>query len=160
MIAVFLALSLCEKSKINLQLKKPNNRSRKLASASDVDGCYEAYLALVEEYEDVTVRRENEVLFEKKVKGIAPKTVEDLVEDFTEKCAATAAEGTACATNLAKLIVEEPAPADQIEFKTVCKINAPDNGGDSSGNSGLFSSRASGILMLLGLAISSIYFKS
>jgi hypothetical protein len=165
MFAIFLVFTFCVKTRDRLQLKKANNRSIKLASAPvDGDGCYEAYQALVERFKDVTPTpvppppspRKDLVLDQKDVKIQSAKTVTELVDDFKAKCAATAAVQT-CLTNLNLIVADTSAVAsDQIAFKTLCKVDPPT---DDSGDNGLFSLKASRLLIMFGFAIASILFR-
>jgi hypothetical protein len=121
---------------------------------------------LVEKFKNVTPTpepipdddRKVLALNEKDVKVHSTKSLDQLVIDFKTACPATA-KVAACSDNLVLIVVAdtEAAAADQIAFKTVCKVEPPS---DDSGDSGLFSSRTNRILVLFGFAIASLYFKA
>jgi hypothetical protein len=206
MIVVFLAISILAKTKENHSLKRSTNVSKKFlldeGDPEDIDGCYDAFLALVNLYDpddtdgtptasrppvptatpvppptatplppptatpDPGVRRtkyevgkslKNILGKSKSNLKVEPPTPAELLATFEEKCAATAAT-TNCAALIVKLKSTD-APANDAEkktFPTVCAVENPNP--DGAGSNGFISSKASKLIMLLGLAYANFYF--
>jgi hypothetical protein len=162
MFVVYIALTLCTKSKGHLKLKKANNRSTKFTSDPvDEDGCYEAYLELVGLYKDLepeTYRQKSDLNGKDKKRNLFDADTAALAA-FEATCLKTITVGK-CPDTFAKLGATGTTNVEKLAFIADCKVNDPDAGGDGSGDSGLFSSKTSKILLLFGFAIAGIYFQS
>jgi hypothetical protein len=142
MLVAILALVIALSKKDKLSLKGPKKQSVKPLSDPDTEGCYAAYKALAELYAS---------------------------SDSTSDGALITAFGTACPTTAGKspcsdlitTLTDNANPAgatDKAKFAADCKVEAPSDGGDSSGDNGLISAKANKIMMLFGLASTLLYF--
>jgi hypothetical protein len=83
-------------------------------------------------------------------------TPEQLLATFKEECAATIKK-EACEALILKFDAGTALDADYLKFPDVCGVADPNAGG--TGNSGFFSTKASILLMIIGLALTNIYFE-
>jgi hypothetical protein len=125
---------------------------------TDADGCYAAYTALIDAYEEEGGDRNGNnndrhqiKKYNSKTKRIfRPNDLPELLATFESKC-----QATACAEDCAELIGKlkdaenPPGEDDYLAFPETCKVNNPAGGGGGTGDSGRITFSYSMALLLL-----------
>jgi hypothetical protein len=159
MIALFVASILSVVSKAEkYSNKKSIDRNRKPLSDPDpdLDGCYDAYVALKNA---LSVTERGSIKNEKKISVLAEK----VYTDFATQCPTTA-DGMDCSA--AYLAVEALEVDDEKKIETFvadCKVDEPEkDGGDDkkAGDIGFYASKFNNIFLLMIMTLTGFYFNS